>query len=133
MLLLLSLQALMVAMALLVLATPFIHQRHSLFSKNYWVFAALILMLSSLLYSVSRDREGLSAWFAGGQEHYRLLEKFNELGGVDGAIMTLQKHLMEQPGDAKGWFLLGKLYLGKQDEAHAKLAFTQAHKLDAKY
>jgi cytochrome c-type biogenesis protein CcmH/NrfG len=130
MFLIVSLQAFMFCGALLLLAAPFVCSHHSILSRNYLAIALLTLLLSTFLYLINSDRQGLSAWFAGGKEHYQLLETFNNLGGVDGAIKTLQKHLLEDPKDAQAWFILGKLYLGKKDLTHAHLAFTQAHQLN---
>ncbi len=129
MLLLFSLQALMAGVALVLLAMPFVRSQQALLAKNYLLIALATVLLSGLIYGLVRDGPGLNAWFSGGREHYQLLEAFNKLGGVDGAIMTLQKHLMEQPKDAKAWNILGKLYLTKQDEVNAKLAFDQAQSL----
>ncbi|MES2219154.1 MAG: hypothetical protein V4501_12185 [Pseudomonadota bacterium] len=129
MLLLFSLQALMAGVALLLLATPFVRSQQTLLAKNYVLIALATLLLSGLIYGLLRDGPGLNAWFAGGKEHYQLLETFNKLGGVDGAIMTLQKYLMAHPHDPKAWNILGKLYLTRQDEANAKLAFDQAQSL----
>jgi cytochrome c-type biogenesis protein CcmH/NrfG len=130
MFLIVSLQALMFGGALLLIAAPFVRHHQSILSRNYLTIALLTLLLSTFLYLLNSDRYGLSAWFAGGKEHYQLLETFHNLGGVDSAINSLQKHLMENPKDTQAWIILGKLYLGKQDLAHAHMAFTQAHELN---
>jgi tetratricopeptide (TPR) repeat protein len=129
MLLIYSLQALLLAGAMLLLAFPFIRKQQSLFSRQYLGAAFSTLVFASFLSVLLSDHKGLNLWFAGGKQHYQLLETFNEMGGADGAINSLLRHLNTHPADGKAWFLLGKLYLGKQDIADAKIAFGKAHQL----
>ena len=129
MLLIYSLQALLLSGALMLLATPFIRNQQSLFSRQYVGTALFTLLSACLLYAVLSDRKGLNDWFSNGQQHYQLLETFNDMGGTDSAISSLLRHLNTHPADGKAWFLLGKLYLGKQDIADAKIAFGKAHQL----
>jgi cytochrome c-type biogenesis protein CcmH/NrfG len=132
MLLIFSLQALMLIAALAIVAAPFVYGQQSLLSKNYFIISLLTITLAALLYTFSYDRPGLSAWLAGGKQHYQLLEKFNTLGGVDGAIASIRQKLGDNPDDSKGWFILGKLYLGKENVIAAHDAFAKAHNLAPK-
>lgn len=54
-----------------------------------------------------------------------------ELGSVNVIIQKMQQHLKAHP-DAKGWYLLGKLYLSQNQFAEAAIAFKQAQALDPK-
>ena len=114
--------------ALAVMAIPFARQKQ--LNSRYFVMVSLMLIvLASALYRYSTNSEALQNWFTSGAMHYQLMEKFQELGGVDGAIRRIEERLTTSPDDAPGWVLLGKLYLGKQDMAHAKEAFDRAHAL----
>jgi len=52
------------------------------------------------------------------------------LGSTQALIERFQAHLKQAPNDAKGWFLLGRVYVAENDWAHANEAFAKAHKLD---
>lgn len=45
-------------------------------------------------------------------------------------IQRLQAKLAENPGSAKGWYLLGRLYSGQNKYAEAVLAFKKARQLE---
>jgi cytochrome c-type biogenesis protein CcmH/NrfG len=114
--------------ALGVIAIPF--ARHKKLCSPYFVMIGItLIILTGTLYRYSANSIALQKWFTGGAEHYQLMEKFNELGGVDGAIRRIEEKLATDPNDAAGWVLVGKLYLGKQDMLHAKEAFDRAHTL----
>jgi cytochrome c-type biogenesis protein CcmH/NrfG len=129
MLFIFSLQAFMLLAALAIVAVPFVYSHESILSGNYFFIALLTVSLAALLYTFSCDRQGLSAWLAGGKEHYQLLEQFNALGGIDGAITSIHQKLGDNPEDSKGWVILGKLYLAKNNVIAAHDAFAKAHNL----
>jgi len=52
------------------------------------------------------------------------------LGSTQALIERFQSHLKQAPNDAKGWFLLGRVYVAEADWVHAQEAFTTAHVLD---
>jgi cytochrome c-type biogenesis protein CcmH len=58
----------------------------------------------------------------------------NGAGGPDVAAMVakLEKHLSEQPGDLKGWLMLGRSYLALNRLDDGVVAYGHAHQLDAK-
>lgn len=119
----------MLLAALSLIAVPFIYCQHSLLSRNYFIVGLIFVSLAVCMYEYSSDRNGLAAWFAGGKEHYQLLEKFTAMGGVDGAIASIRQQLTTNPNDSDGWFILGKLYLGKSNVIAAHDAFAMAHSL----
>jgi cytochrome c-type biogenesis protein CcmH/NrfG len=61
-----------------------------------------------------------------------LLVAFQELGGFDGTIARIKEKLKQNPNDARGWQILGKLYLAKGDTRAANKALTKARQLDTK-
>jgi cytochrome c-type biogenesis protein CcmH/NrfG len=114
--------------ALGIVAIPFAQQK-KLFSPYFLMISLAMVIAAGGLYQFSTNKDGLQNWFSGGESHYQLMEKFNELGGIDGAIKRIQDKLAKNPNDAAGWVLLGKLYISKQDKEHAKAAFEKAHAL----
>jgi len=45
-------------------------------------------------------------------------------------ISIMKQRLQEHPSSAKGWYLLGKLYVSQQDYQNAQQSFEKAHHLD---
>jgi cytochrome c-type biogenesis protein CcmH/NrfG len=85
--------------------------------------------MSLLLYQFTGDKIALSDWLAEGKQHYKLLEQFEALGGIDGAINKITQRLKANPDDKQGWLILGKLYQAKHNEMAAEVAFAQAREL----
>jgi len=72
-----------------------------------------LLFFAFTVYHFTGNKPALYAWLAEGQSHYNLLAVFEKLGGVQGAIENIKNKLEKNPGDAKGWLILGKLYLAR--------------------
>lgn len=124
-----TLLIIILVLAVAVLSIPFIVHRP--FNWRGYLATALFTVLFSLgLYQFSGGHRALEHWFFQGQEHYQLQEQFNDLGGVDGIIERIEKKLEANPSDAQGWFILGKLYMAKQDYGSATAALKNAHDLE---
>ena len=119
----------MLIAALGLVALPFVQSQQGLLSRNFIGVSLLLVLLAASLNEYSSDHKGLSAWLAGGKQHYQLLETFTELGGVDGAITSIQQKLKLNQNDTNGWVILGKLYLSKNNVIAAHDAFAKAHNL----
>jgi cytochrome c-type biogenesis protein CcmH/NrfG len=122
-----SMQMAMLLAALFLLFIPF-RSRHAAL-KNYLLVGLFTILFSIGIYQFTTDTNALRTWFADGREHYQLLEKFDALGGVDGAIIKVKEKLAANPEDKQGWIILGKLYLTKQDKKSADDAFLMAKSL----
>lgn len=118
----------MLIIAIAIIAIPFIRSKIFI-SKRFFSIAALISSVSLVLYYSLSDQSALTQWLTQGKQHYQLLMKVDELGGIDAIINRIQQRLATNPNDARGWFILGKLYLHQKDLKHAQDAFTKAHKL----
>ncbi len=119
---------LMLTTSILVLAVPFIKTRS--LSSHYFLLPALFIILFSLsLYLTSNNSHALKQWLTEGEKHYRLQQEVNALGGIEGMIARIKHKLAENPRDAEGWFILGKLYFADQRYDAAKEAFGKAHEL----
>lgn len=121
--------SLMLVSAVGLLAIPFIKNR-AVFSKSFFAVTILIILSSLGLYYFLSDKQALKLWLTQGKQHYQLLLKVDELGGIDNIIERINKKLAANPQDAQGWFILGKLYFAKQDFASALTALTKAHQLN---
>jgi cytochrome c-type biogenesis protein CcmH len=115
-------------LAALLLALPFMRDRQA-FLKAYSLLVLGFFILSFSIYSGSHDHAALSAWMAEDKKHHELLQTFQALGGVDAAIQRVETHLSNDPKDARGFYLLSKLYQSKSDIAHANQALSKAYEL----
>ena|SRR5579872_1165414 len=107
------------------LAIPFITT--NTISSKYFLLSAIFMILFSLgLYQFNGNQTTLKQWLMYGEKHYRLQQEVNQLGGFAGIIEKIKKKLAENPDDAEGWFILGKLYLANQDYNEAKEALGNA-------
>jgi cytochrome c-type biogenesis protein CcmH/NrfG len=121
---------LMVVGAFTLLAIPYYQGKiRWALPASYWFIATGTALVAFTLYYFSGNHQALAFWFAEGKQHYELLGKIDELGGIDGVIFRIQEKLKQNPADAEGWFILGKLYLSKQNAVAAKEAFSKAHAL----
>lgn len=120
---------LMFLAALSIVAIPFLMTHQSLISRPFLILILFIGTFSFVFYAFTGNSLDLKLWLTEGREHYLLQEKFDDLGGVEGVIARIKVKLKAHPDDAKGWFILGKLYKAKQDEVKAKEAFQKAHLL----
>lgn len=130
MLLLFSLLGIMLLSALTVVAMPFAMQ-HKLLSGSFFSLVTSMTALSLGLYHFSGDHQALQQWFAHGKQHYQLMEKFDQLGGIEGVIARIKKKLQENPNDREGWLILGKLYLSQQKYDEAQAALNKARQIEA--
>lgn len=119
---------LMLVCALGLLAVPFVRNKKFL-SKSFVALICVTSFTAVGLYWHSSDNVAMQQWLTQGKQHYDLMVELKELGGIDGMIQRINLKLQANPDDAQGWFILGKLYLFKQDAVAAKAAFTKAHTL----
>lgn len=68
----------------------------------------------------------LKKWLQGGEKHYQLIQQFDRMGGLEGAITKIQIRLKDNPDDREGWLILSKLYLAKGDALRAQNALKKA-------
>lgn len=129
MILLYVLFGLLLLSALGVLAIPFIRSTHSVLSKDFIAISIITILFSVVLYQSFGQTSAVRLWFTEGKNHYNLMIELQQLGGIEGIITRLQDKLSANPNDAKGWFILGKLYYSKHDYEAARAAFAKAHEL----
>jgi len=128
MFLLYGLFVLMITGSLCLFAIPFIGNK-TLSLKYYWISALFVMLFSVGLYQFNNNHALLIHWLMQGEEHYRLQQEVSDLGGIAGMIKQIKKKVAENPDDAEGWFILGKLYLVNQNEKEAIEALGKAVRL----
>src|SRR5207249_711241 len=106
------------------LAVPFIKNK-KLLSRYFLLLILFISVFTISLYPLVSPQNPLKQWLNQGRNHYLLLIQYHHLGGLDGMILRVKQKLADNPNDAEGWFILGKLYLMKQDDKQAKAAFSK--------
>lgn len=75
------------------------------FKKIPKVIMGLLMVFCFAMYGLTGNQASL--------EHYELMQAFQKLGGLDGAISKIEAHLRAHPDDKKGREILRKLYLSK--------------------
>lgn len=109
----------------LLIAIPFIKNK-TLLSKSFFVMLIFVVIFSLGLYFTLGSSNHLRNWQTKGRDHYALLVQMEQLGGIDGMIAQIKQKLAVNPEDKKGWFILGRLYLAKNDRENAEKAFARA-------
>jgi cytochrome c-type biogenesis protein CcmH/NrfG len=118
---------LMLVCAIGLLAIPYV-KTQTLFSRGFFSAALFTLILAIGLFFAG-NHAGLKEWLTRGKEHYQLQNQMNQLGGFAGIVARIKEKLAQNPDDAKGWLILGKLYLANENYHDAIDALSKAHKL----
>lgn len=119
---------LMLLSAVIWLTIPFA-KNQAIFSKKFLTLIFIFIFCATLLYQLSGNSYALHQWLATGEKHYQLQTEVAQLGGIDGIIARVKQKLQNHPDDAKGWMILGKLYLFENKTEKAKEAFQKADAL----
>lgn len=101
-------------------------------SKKTPVIIALLLipMLSSILYWRWGDSVQVASAMSAKAEIKKVDAEVRKLGTRGNVIDMLKKQVEKRPDDAKGWYLLGKLYLGGGELKDAERCLKRANLLD---
>jgi cytochrome c-type biogenesis protein CcmH len=112
--------AVMVAIAAGAVAIPLLRDKQSRWAAG--LAAVIIIGASAGLYPLWSNWD----WKAPAQSE--------AAAGPDVAAMVakLEKHLRDNPGDFRGWLMMGRSYLALNRMDDAVAAFDHAHRLDAK-
>lgn len=129
MLMLYGLLTVMLLGALGLLAIPFINNK-TLLSKKFYGIVFFTICFSFGLYPLTGNMTAVKNWYEQGQAHYHLLEKLEQIGGVDGVITQIQAKLTHHPNDAQGWLILSKLYFAINRQKEALATASKAHSLE---
>ena|SRR5688572_28617020 len=119
----------MFLMALGFFLIPFLKDKNFAEKKYFLGVTLFLFFFTSIFYYFASDQRALAEWLNKGKSHYALLAQFEHLGGTKGAILKIRERLAKNPEDAKGWLLLGKLYLTEENLKNAHKAFKKAHVL----
>lgn len=128
MVLLYSLFMLMLVLAATAFVFP-LRVAYPFFSARFFILIVTMSIFTLGLYQFNGNQTALKNWLHQGAEHYRLQEEVNQLGGFQGIIQKIKTKLANNPEDANGWLILGKLYLENQQISEAKDALSKAYQL----
>lgn len=87
-------------------------------------------ILAIICYLQWGNSHGLKLALNAKQQALAVQKLRTQLQTPDQVIQALQKRLKQEPNNAKGWFLLGRVYVSLQAFKEASEAFAQAEKLD---
>lgn len=73
---------------------------------------------------------GLPTWLKEGQAQLALRQALQANGGQDALLQRLKAAVEKTPTDARGWYLLGRVYLVTGQSTAAVHAFSQAQQLN---
>jgi cytochrome c-type biogenesis protein CcmH len=89
-----------------------------------------IVMTASIVgYLYWGDYSSWSHYVKAQQKNQLAQEMLKQFKSPEEIIDKLKEKLDESPQSAKGWYLLGKLYLNQQDVKNATIALAKAHHL----
>lgn len=95
-----------------------------------WVLIALVgVALSLSFYGYQGSATTLIKHYQTLNNNQQATQFLKTIGGVDQLKNALQSRLQQNPNDAHGWYLLGRLYLHDNLWAEAIAAFTDANRL----
>ncbi|MGB6976955.1 MAG: c-type cytochrome biogenesis protein CcmI [Gammaproteobacteria bacterium] len=95
---------------------------------------ALILLITfpliaGLWYWQSGDSRGVAQWRIVQQQAALVKAEIAQLGSPEQIAAALRTHLQQDPQSAKGWYLLGSLYIALQHYPQAVAALERANQL----
>ncbi len=93
------------------------------------LIAILFPITSFLLYWHWGHSQALSAFYAQQRQEKLVQTEIKKLGTPDHVINVLKQHLQQDPNSARGWYLLGRLYLEQQQFQPAIDALARANHL----
>jgi cytochrome c-type biogenesis protein CcmH len=106
---------------------------HKLHKKtNYLIALGLLILLPVValaLYWKIGSSQQLAQWLQSKQQAAVVQAEITQFGSTENIIVALREKLRQNPNSARGWYLLGKLYLSQQQFSPAAAAFTKANQL----
>ncbi|MDF3054452.1 MAG: ccmI [Gammaproteobacteria bacterium] len=94
--------------------------------KETVVFASFVFIISLSMYAIFGAYSQLSLYIDKKAHAQRIQKEIQALGGLDDMIQKMEERV-HQNQDAKGWFLLGRLYMRAQRFQDAVHAFAQSN------
>lgn len=118
---------LMILLAMAVILLTYILRKQS---KTQIGAVVVVFALSSVgFYLYWGDSQSLAQWYQAQQRAELIKDFVAKYRSVDEIIALMQQRLKEHPEDAKGWYLLGRLYRSQGNLKAAEEAFAKAKEL----
>lgn len=124
------LYVLMFTLTLSVLLCLFVPTKRQLFSTRFITMSLIIMVTAFSCYAYLGSAEKLPSYWRIVREQQQVQEALAELKTPLSVIHKLQTQLARHPEDAKGWYLLGRLYLVTRQVDHACDAFKKSIALE---
>lgn len=100
---------------------------------NKWLLLMLVIALpvaAGLLYRHWGAADRLNVYYQQQKNAQLVQQTLKQLGTAEQVIAKLKAQLQQHP-TAKGWYLLGRLYLSQEQLAQAQEAFANSHQLNS--
>jgi cytochrome c-type biogenesis protein CcmH len=118
--------AVMTAIAIGILLTPFLQQKRM--TPTLFILVITLPALAMALYLKLGASQHLAEQQQRLQQDKAIEAEIERLGSLQNIISTLKQKVEANP-DSRGWFLLGRLYLKAQQFKEAQAAFAKADHL----
>lgn len=121
---------LLLLFVLITLLYPFFkNPLRSFLGEKLWILLVLIGG-SVLLYLYWGSPQAQIQYGQREKEEATIRQSLSQYPSVAAVEKRLREALHQKPNSAKGWYLLGKLYLSEEKQAEALQAFSRAHALE---
>ena len=117
--------SLLTIVAILIVVYPFGQQ----FKLFQWVIAFMVVAGSATGYWQWGAWRDVQAYWAAQKKQTQVTDFLKQMNNPDELIEKFKSRLVAQPNSAKGWYLLGRLYVAQEKWSLALAAFTRAHVL----
>ncbi|MEM1244289.1 MAG: tetratricopeptide repeat protein [Pseudomonadota bacterium] len=107
---------------------PFIGKQHK-FPIVMLVIASVFSSCALLLYHHWGDANGLAEYINFSRHKKQIEQEIKHFKSPQALITRMETIMRQRPNDARGWFLLGRLYFATDQYAKAEQAFSKANLL----
>lgn len=100
--------------------------------SNYFVAICLLFIFpiaALILYWQLGSSQQVVQWLHSKQQAAVVQTEITQFGSTENIIVALRSKLQQNPNSARGWYLLGKLYLSQQQFSAAAAALSKADQL----
>lgn len=99
------------------------------YKKTTFFLSIFFVSISITFYFCFGSSQKLSAWYVQQRQEKAILFALKQFGSIANLTHALEIKMQQNPNDWKGWYLLGKLYLGQNRLNEAEKAFERAYSL----
>tara|TARA_R110000868_G_scaffold144960_5_gene364566 strand:- start:2242 stop:3093 length:852 start_codon:yes stop_codon:yes gene_type:complete len=98
--------------------------------KAWFISLCVLIPIIALVFYFSFGSSSeLPTYFHAQQQQQQATQMLKQLKTPQAIIAKMQQAIQQHPNDAKGWYLLGRLYFDSNDMKQAEAAFAKANQL----